>query len=265
MRTLRPAAFTLVELLVVISIIVILVAILIPSMEKAVSLAQRASCAAQLHAQCIALKQYAIDDIGKRYPEPVTPGSGGNWPDGAMIIEWSDPALGPRKAAGQPQLFEKGYAPDASLFYCPGNPGTFSAERFAWGPTSDNPDIRADPWAWTYIQYPYWSGGFWSGSDPGRSLDDLLAFSAIAPSTTIMLTDNITIDVGADFQSNQSRSHETDRRDTVQSLDGTTYTNPPDGGNILTNDGGAFWRNFSETRIRLRHPAGLSYERDWFW
>lgn len=56
-----PAAFTLVELLVVVSIISVLVAMLIPSMEAAVKEAKISVCASNLHSVGVALAQYTLD------------------------------------------------------------------------------------------------------------------------------------------------------------------------------------------------------------
>jgi prepilin-type N-terminal cleavage/methylation domain-containing protein len=61
-RVLR--AFTLVELLVVISIIAILVAILLPSLTRARDSANKAACQLQLHQFAIALNMYANDNHG---------------------------------------------------------------------------------------------------------------------------------------------------------------------------------------------------------
>ena len=57
-----PEAFTLVELLVVITIIVLLLALLTPAMEKAMELSQRAVCAANLHGTGAGLAQYGFDN-----------------------------------------------------------------------------------------------------------------------------------------------------------------------------------------------------------
>jgi len=65
-------AFTLVELLVVISIIGLLVAILLPSLQKAREQARSAKCLANLHAQIIAVHSYTVDHDGI-LPGPVHP------------------------------------------------------------------------------------------------------------------------------------------------------------------------------------------------
>jgi prepilin-type N-terminal cleavage/methylation domain-containing protein len=57
-------AFTLVELLVVVAIIVALLAILLPSMAHVVSLAQRAACASNLHQLHAATIAYTSDSTG---------------------------------------------------------------------------------------------------------------------------------------------------------------------------------------------------------
>ena len=68
-----PKAFTLVEVLVVISIIVILVSILVPSLEKAMAASQRSKCAANLSGIGKALGTYLSDSIARVYPRTVKP------------------------------------------------------------------------------------------------------------------------------------------------------------------------------------------------
>jgi len=60
--------FTLIELLVVITILVVLLALLAPAMEKAMTAAEMAVCAAQLHAIGTASTSYAMDHK-RHYPK----------------------------------------------------------------------------------------------------------------------------------------------------------------------------------------------------
>lgn len=59
------SAFTLVELLVVISIIVVLIGLLVPSMEAAAEEARKAKCAANLHAIHVGTITYASQNNGQ--------------------------------------------------------------------------------------------------------------------------------------------------------------------------------------------------------
>lgn len=61
--------FTLVELLVVVGIIVILIAILVPTLENAMAASQRGKCATNLSSIGKALTQYVNDSPGNRYPK----------------------------------------------------------------------------------------------------------------------------------------------------------------------------------------------------
>jgi prepilin-type N-terminal cleavage/methylation domain-containing protein/prepilin-type processing-associated H-X9-DG protein len=76
----RPAqtAFTLVELLVVISIIVILLALLVPGLEKAMASSQKSACGTNLSAIGKACATYLNDSISRSWPKTDGP-NGNGW------------------------------------------------------------------------------------------------------------------------------------------------------------------------------------------
>ena len=75
--------FTIVELLVVITIIVVLVALLTPALDTAVYQAELATCAGRLQAQARAVSTYAVANR-RSYPQPQGPRTGGQ-PD---LLYW---------------------------------------------------------------------------------------------------------------------------------------------------------------------------------
>src|SRR2546426_11502934 len=74
---LRPAAFTLIEMLCVIAIIAILAALLLPALSQARARAQRIQCVSQLRAVGFAFHGFAHDHNGK-FPMQVPASAGGS-------------------------------------------------------------------------------------------------------------------------------------------------------------------------------------------
>ena len=103
---LKKKGFTLVELLVVISIIALLLSILMPSLGKAKEQAKKVVCGTNLRQQGVTLAAYA-PDYQNKYPPKVHENF---FPFGGMI---RDPMPGepfpPYKPAGQAALVMLGY------------------------------------------------------------------------------------------------------------------------------------------------------------
>src|SRR5688500_9352891 len=91
-------AFTLVELLVVITIITILLALLTPGLDKAVELAERARCASNLHVLHQGVVQYAY--ANRRVITPIHDTSAAlkqdvnNWPRWFFLMDTGSTTVG---------------------------------------------------------------------------------------------------------------------------------------------------------------------------
>lgn len=79
----QPEKFTLIEMLVVISIISILAALLMPALDNAITTARTLSCSNNLHMIDVGLSMYANDNYNKY---PAVPGS-----DSRIVSDWSKP------------------------------------------------------------------------------------------------------------------------------------------------------------------------------
>jgi len=108
-RTKSSFSFTLIELLVVIAIIAILASLLLPSLNRARSMAKRISCTSNLHQMGLALASYG-DDFNNRYPT----GNDSCWPFGSFTNAWY--------TWGFKKLYDTGYMKNPKMFYCPATP-----------------------------------------------------------------------------------------------------------------------------------------------
>jgi prepilin-type N-terminal cleavage/methylation domain-containing protein/prepilin-type processing-associated H-X9-DG protein len=123
--TRREAAFTLIELLVVVAVIAVLVAILLPCLNRAREAGRRAACMGHMHQLQIAWHLYAVDwhdhiVNGEPMPHPgsgLRPNYGKNWlmtfvPDGYSSPAAAQAAM--RTGALSP------YIADVRAYLCPG-------------------------------------------------------------------------------------------------------------------------------------------------
>ncbi len=155
-RARRWGGFTLIELLVVIAIIALLVAILMPSLQQAKELAQRAKCSIQLRSIGIAVNMYA-DENNEWLPFAIgNPGVGlmmhddnvwwGVFPQGGphrLGLLYCQP---PMKAGGVWYRFtdfdRAGYVDQLEVFRCTRQDDPVHAEYFCDEEREDQPDPK---------------------------------------------------------------------------------------------------------------------------
>ena len=273
-------AFTLVELLVVISIIALLVSILMPSLGKAREQAKKVVCAAQLRHQGVAFRSY-VGDYNK-YPHRVTMGF---WPIGGMA--WSATGSTPTydnpenpdwHPAGQSALFEGGYLEFAEAHYrylfCPSGKGLQYEGSFR-----ERQEGHLDP---SYVHpeypnkinylllltgYPYWYQypvDYLTNSTLYPDLERFVVMKETDSSEKVLANDaTISYNVG-----DYSISHEKPVPYQKTYLSNHVVKGELKGGNILYNDTHVSWEDMSTWQYSpVRHVwnwAPTSYNWD-FW
>jgi prepilin-type N-terminal cleavage/methylation domain-containing protein/prepilin-type processing-associated H-X9-DG protein len=116
----RRKGFTLVELLVVISIIAVLVALLLPSLGRARDAARDAVCKSNLRQIGIGLYTYAVENSGKYPYGGIHPSSLSQYDDLPRSWDVALAELGGNTYAGVPNVTTHGSHPNA-VFFCPAN------------------------------------------------------------------------------------------------------------------------------------------------
>lgn len=116
----KREAFTVVELLMVVTLIALLVALLLPSLTKAREMSRRAICLNDLHQQQVAVVSFGAEHARRLPPDQHQrwgPGVGGGALMMVPAVYHSEPY---GNYAGQGILMDKGYLPkDGSVLYCP--------------------------------------------------------------------------------------------------------------------------------------------------
>jgi Tfp pilus assembly protein PilE len=114
---LTARAFTVVELLAVVTIIIVLLALLSPAMDRAMEMTYRAICASNLHTTSIGLTHYALD---QKYQLPQGYPSYDQATEGVYYI-WARSTVSAGKAwRAHGALIEPRYTLPR-VFYCPSN------------------------------------------------------------------------------------------------------------------------------------------------
>ena len=165
---LKPAGFTLIELLVVVAIIALLVAILVPSLQKAQELTKKTVCLSNLHQMSIALVTYGhnyegymptnLDPWVEQYKKQGIDYNGPPWY--GHEITGKLVALGTDMRLGLGKLFPD-YASVGEIFWCPGlNPPLLLDGGYNPQPvdTYHLPNLTREPGGWSMGAYAMYSG-----------------------------------------------------------------------------------------------------------
>lgn len=109
-RATHPRGFTLVEMLLVVSLIVLLISMLLPGLQRSREAAHRAVCATMMAQANVGLGGYILDHLN-RYPKGNATIARGAGIDSTYIVAANLPL-------GMGWVIQGGYA-SASTFYCP--------------------------------------------------------------------------------------------------------------------------------------------------
>jgi len=216
-RPRRVAAFTLVELLVVIGIIALLIAILLPSLARARHQAQLTTCMARLHDFAGSMVSYAAENRGYFPRHDITMATGRNTHDVSNRFY---------------QILRTQFRRPHQTFFCPTTPDEYASEKFAF--TYVTTDLNS-PNGFVMIGYAVWvprsNGGLMMPPAPGAG------FLVYDPTE---LTRG-PVRIGEKLAN---------RTPIVTDLVLTTYIHLPPVVNDLSRDGGLTWRWFSGHQVK---------------
>lgn len=126
----KTRAFTLVEMLVVVAIIMLLISMLLPSLGRAKDAARRLECVSHLHAQGVALGDYSSSNAGQLPIYDPNPATGPNKTIADPVIAYrvgeapGETAADTVTVRNHGILYQEKLLPDAEFFYCPTQRGS---------------------------------------------------------------------------------------------------------------------------------------------
>ncbi len=291
----RFNGFTLVELLVVISIIALLISMLLPALAKARSLAVRMQCASNMRQIGIAMTEYA-DEYDGLYPLSDT----GNWPFGnfaaynfngtwanypywgfGMLYYSSFGVQGNNMLNPRPGILKP--TPQGVSMIFSTQPGAFSQSAFV--PSSDyNSNGILDNWTNIMSGYSYWldRGKDWqltedmagyqaeqqggNGNTIELSYIYLPAYNATnhVPAASprsnpgsILVTDNVLFTDQRGVSGLTGFEASGPGVPDSNHVSGNAGHNLPSGSHELYNDGAVVWVPMSQIKPRMQIQAGL--------
>lgn len=248
----KRKGFTLVELLVVVSIIALLMAIIVPSLRMARSQAEKSVCVSNLHTMYIAYAVYA-DNHNQELPQTSSNVMSYNW-DIEVADMMAKYVSGEYEAFYCPSVLKVWKRKDTSGQWMGGCDGTAESQWFNEWANSCNmrrvgylntmtPAAEGNP-----------SGGgvrTYEGKDYRiRRMTD----RAIGP----MLFDQ-TVNVTTRPFSDKDWTHPWSIA--AHSL---RQDHRPRGGNVGFLDGSTYWRRFDDMKPRMTYDTGAGYRNQWF-
>jgi prepilin-type N-terminal cleavage/methylation domain-containing protein len=172
--------FTLVEVLVVISIILVLMGILLPILDKARRQSRVLLCVNNQRRIVAALSCYALDNHGF-YPESMatitfgTIGTSWHWQEPTMMTACKPRPLFTHRSVS---AYLRSYIAEASTLFCPNAPRKYKYLEKVWeaGDDWDNPEtsFSSDSVFGTYCFYWNYVGFLGDGEAPFRGPQDTL-------------------------------------------------------------------------------------------
>ena len=158
----KPEGFSLIELLVAISILSMLMAILVPALGKARGRA-RALLGMSNQAQIVGAVNCYANEHDERYPESTATlgeGDAWGWQEPTMLTGYFKRSPGCHRSVG---AYLVGYLDEARVAFCPSAPKDYKYLQDSWnaGDDWDNPDTRPVPdpvfgtycFYWNYVGY----------------------------------------------------------------------------------------------------------------
>jgi prepilin-type N-terminal cleavage/methylation domain-containing protein len=180
----RPA-FTLVELLVVMSVLGVLISLLIPALGKARTEATILRCATQQKQIALASIGYAVDNSGRFAPSISGDAGSPGWgylTQPVCIQKYSnstDPVLLAGSGGGSIYKLMGSYLPNVNVFFCP-----FDLPK----PGNPQADYVASNVGERWCSYSLWWNWTYNGPSPDPSHPKLLAKSKIEDNNNGLLT-----------------------------------------------------------------------------
>lgn len=163
----RKTGFTLVELLVVISIIALLLSILIPSLQRAKEGSKRSVCANQLKQMGLAVHTYAGEQ-DYRLPNDLYFSGSNLREENNIYVAYRHDSTGTHPVTGDPIpfrlacLYEKKFIENPEIFYCPSNrQELYQFENYnnpkPWGSKGQVYNLDRSANDWIRVAYSYYA------------------------------------------------------------------------------------------------------------